>query len=324
MIVRYGSAEYYRALAEAKVWITNSRIADHVTRRPEQLYVQCWHGTPFKRLGGDIKIETQNAMHSTDELGERYRQDAVRYSYMVSPSRFTSDRLRSAFSLDRLFDHDIMLELGYPRNDRLSEVNPEQIDQLRAEYSIPQGKRVLLYAPTWRDNQHVAGQGYVYSNPVDFDKLQASLGDDWVILFRAHYFVSNEFDFERYAGFVIDVSAVDDINYLYIMSDVLVTDYSSVFFDYANLGRPILFYMYDLQEYANNLRGFYLDLDELPGPVIDNEDALISAMESLESYKDKYGARYAEFQNKFTPLDDGHAASRVVDAVWPIDTDSDQ
>ena len=92
-----------------------------------------------------------------------------------------------------------------------------------------------------------AGIGYTYKTEVDFDKLKANLGDEYIILFRAHYLVANSFDFDKYKGFVYDVSKVNDINHLYVISDLLVTDYSSVFFDYANLKRPEIFYMYDLE-----------------------------------------------------------------------------
>jgi CDP-glycerol glycerophosphotransferase len=180
---------------------------------------------------------------------------------------------------------------------------------------VPEGKKAILYAPTWRDDQHVSGKGYTLSLPVDFEKLRRELGDDHVILFRAHYFVANEFDFERYAGFVVDVSGVSDINDLYVASDLLVTDYSSVFFDYANLERPIVFYMYDLEAYATELRGFYLDLDELPGPIVQTEDELVAAIRSADTPDPELVERYHRFNERFTYLDDGHASERVIERV---------
>ena len=134
---------------------------------------------------------------------------------------------------------------------------------------------MVLYAPTFRDTEHSGSVGYTFRAELDFDLLRERLGDDTVVLFRPHYLVANSFDFARYEGFVFDVSAVLDINDLYIASDVLVTDYSSVFFDYVNLDRPIVFYMYDLEQYASELRGFYLDLDELPGPIVRTAEDLV-------------------------------------------------
>lgn len=315
-VVRRGSQAYYEALATAKYWISNSRLPDHVVRKPEQVYVQTWHGTPLKRLGFDIQIETSAAMHTTHELQERYAIDARRYTHMLSPSAFASEKFRSAFNLDALHDHDIIVEEGYPRNDVLARFTNEDRERIRERLGIPAGRKALLYAPTWRDNQHVSGVGYTLTLPIDFDLLQRELGDEYVILFRAHYFVSNQFDFERYRGFVINASDEPDINDLYIASDLLVTDYSSVFFDYANLGRPIVFYMYDLEAYASEIRGFYLDLDELPGPIVTTEPELIAAVRAAGTPDEALTEKYRRFAERFTSLDDGHASERVIERVF--------
>ena len=172
-------------------------------------------------------------------------------------------------------------------------------------------RKVILYAPTWRDNQHDSSLGYSYELGVDFHCLRSALEADYVILFRAHYLVASQFDFDAYGDFVRDVSGYPDINDLYIVSDLLITDYSSVFFDYANLKRPVLFSMYDLAAYRDELRVFYLSLEELPGPIVEDEAALIRAIpEVLRG--DPYDERYQRFHARFNVKDDGHAAERVV------------
>ena len=148
---------------------------------------------------------------------------------------------------------------------------------------------------------------------MDFDRLREELGEDYVILFRAHYLVANSFDFEKYAGFVIDASGYSDINDLYIASDILITDYSSVFFDYANLKKPVIFYMYDLEEYAGELRGFYLSLDELPGPIVRDEQDLIKEVRACDDWQPD--EKYEDFHKRFNPLDDGHASERVLKRI---------
>ncbi len=145
---------------------------------------------------------------------------------------------------------------------------------------------------------------------MDFDKLHKELGDDYVILFRAHYLVANSFDFARYKGFIYDVSSYGDINDLYIASDLLITDYSSVFFDYSILERPIIFYMYDLEHYANEMRGFYLSLDELPGPIVQTEDDLIKEIKTADGWK--VNDKYREFVKRFNPYEDGNSSKRVL------------
>ena len=310
-IVTFRSREDNRALRKAKFWISNYRMLNHQYPRKGQIYLQCWHGTPLKRLGYDI-IESDNAMNSLSEIKEKYRSDAERFAYILSPSPFATDKFATAWNLDATGQRYKIIEEGYPRNDRLLNTTTEDREALRKRLGVD-GKKAILYAPTWRDNQHTSGQGYTYKTEVDFDKLKEELDDRYVILFRAHYLVANSFDFDRYNGFVRDVSDIDDINDLYIASDLLVTDYSSVFFDYANLGRPIIFYMYDLEQYANEIRGFYLSLNELPGPIARDEDALISEIRETDGWKPD--AKYEAFHERFNPLDDGHASERVLERI---------
>ena len=311
-LVKFRTRADNKALREAKYWITNYRMLNHQFPRKAQVYVQCWHGTPLKRLGYDIR-EGDNVMNSLPEVREKYRTDAEKFSYILSPSPFASEKFASAWNLVETGQTDKILELGYPRNDRLINVDDEERQTIRKILGLPEDKRVILYAPTWRDNQHTSGEGYTYKTEVDFDKLQREIGDDCVILFRAHYLVANSFDFARYDGFIKDVSSYSDINDLYIASDLLITDYSSVFFDYANLKKPIIFYMYDLDYYAGELRGFYLGLDELPGPIVKEEDELIKCIKETEVWKPD--ERYEEFHKRFNPLDDGHASERLLEKV---------
>ncbi len=321
--VAIGSDEYLRLCARAKYWIYNTRVAEYITPKPDQVYVQCWHGTPLKRLGYDVTIETQNALNTTDELAGRFGMDSKKWTYLLSPSAYTSQHLADAFGLPEERRADVVLEEGYPRNDRIVRTceNAEALaaftDAFREELGIPSDKKILLYAPTWRDDSYQAGKGYVMEDTLlDFDALQAALGDEWVVLFRAHYYIANHFDFSAYEGFVYDVSKQADINDLYIVADALLTDYSSVFFDYANTGRPIMFFWPDYEHYANDIRGFYFGLDELPGPHCLTNDEVIAAVKSLPDYEREYGEGYAAFRQKFCPKDDGHAAERVIQNVF--------
>lgn len=311
--------EYNKYMAMAKYWIHNYRVADHIYPKADQIYVQCWHGTPLKRLGYDLE-NSDNVLNSTDEIRFKYRVDAMKFKFILSPSRFASEKFITAWNLKEFGKADTVLEQGYPRNDRLINHSEAEADRIKKKLGIESDKKIILYAPTWRDNQHDSSIGYTYKTAVDFDRLRQELGDDYVILFRAHYLVANEFDFEKYSGFVYNASKYDDINDLYIIADLLITDYSSVFFDYANLKKPMLFYMYDFDEYKNELRDFYIDIDELPGPIIDkaDENQLIRTIKELEDtdlYIQKYGEKYIAFHNKFNPLDDGNASKRVIEEI---------
>lgn len=311
-LVRYNSKEYYRYYSKAKYWISNSRIPEWIYKKKGQVYIQTWHGTPLKKLGFDIKVKGGNALNSLREIQKKYEMDAKRYDYMISPSRFCTEKLRSAFALDKWGKADIIVETGYPRNDFLYSFTEQDVKKIREKLNLPTGKKIILYAPTWRDNQHKAGVGYVYQPEMDFDYLRCELSEEYIILFRAHYFVANSFDFEKYQGFIYNVSSIDDINELYIISDILVTDYSSVFFDYANLKRPILFYMYDLEEYEHELRDFYFSIDELPGPILHLEKELVHQIHHLETCKIENKEKYQRFNRKFNYLDDGKSSGRVI------------
>lgn len=321
--VKVGTDEYLETCARAKYWIFNTRVAEYITPKADQVYVQCWHGTPLKRLGYDVTIETQNALNTTDELAERFGMDSKKWNYLLSPSAYTSKHLADAFGLEEERRPSVVLEEGYPRNDRIVRVceDPQALDAFttafREELGIPADKKILLYAPTWRDDSYESGKGYVMEDTLlDFPALQAALGDEWVVLFRAHYYIANHFDFSAYEGFVYDVSKQADINDLYIVADALLTDYSSVFFDYANTERPIMFFWPDYQHYANDIRGFYFGLDELPGPHCLTNDDVVAAVQDLPNYEAKYGKGYAAFREKFCPKDDGHAAERVIQKVF--------
>lgn len=314
-IVKYKSREYFRSIAKSKYIVVNSRMPFILKTHNEQVYIQCWHGTPFKRIGRDIVKNQDNSKYNRDAIDEQYEDEAKRLDYFISPSAYASDKFRSAFALEQFGKADSIVEQGYPRNDRLINASQAEIDNLKSKYKIPAGKKVLLYAPTWRDNQHADGQGYTYKTQADFDYLQEKLGDEWVILFRAHYFIANSFDFKKYGGFIRDVSGVDDVNDLYLISDTLMTDYSSVFFDYANLERPILFFMYDLDMYRDNIRGFYVDLEDLPGDIIKTESQIVSILGDLDTYAGRQSQKYVDFNGKFNYLDDGKATERVLKAI---------
>lgn len=311
-VVTVNTADYERACAEAKYWVYNYRMADHIYPKDDQVYIQLWHGTPLKRLGYDIEI-SENAMNSKEEIRSKYKIDAEKFKYILAPSHFAAEKFISAWNLEEAGKTDTVVELGYPRNDFLTNYTDEDVDEIIDELDLPRDKKYILYAPTWRDNQHKAGVGYTYKTEVDFDYLHKELGDEYIILFRAHYLVANSFDFDKYAGFVYDVSRVNDINHLYVISDLLVTDYSSVFFDYANLKRPEIFYMYDLDDYGSKIRGFYIGIDELPGPIVKTEDELINAIRNANT--SEYDEKYKAFNDKFNYLDDGQASRRVIETI---------
>ena len=315
VVVKYNTKKYLEYYSRAKYIITNSRRNLKTIKKKKQIYVQTWHGTPLKRLAADIKVEGKNALNTIKELAKMYEDETRTMDYLISPSKFTSEKLKSAFNLKKFNKERIVVEEGYPRNDFLINYTKQDVEKTYKKLNINTDKKIILYAPTWRDHMHKAGVGYVYETEIDFEKLKKELSEEYIILYRAHYFIANTFDFDKYEGFIYNVSDIDDINDLYIISDILVTDYSSVFFDFANLKKSMLFFMYDLEEYREKARGFYIELEELPGPIVRTEEELIKSIKNIKEIKEKYIKKYKEFNEKFTYLDDGQASKRSINKI---------
>jgi CDP-glycerol glycerophosphotransferase len=308
-VVKRLSPGYYFYLARAKYWINNQSFPHYISRRPDGVYVQTWHGTPLKRMLHDLP-----QVHGRDAgYVDRATRAAQQWSLLVSPNPFTSEVMRSAFRYT-----GATLELGYPRNDVLHRPDRDRTAaRIRARLGIGSDQRVILYAPTFRDDQ-VSGGRFTFELPFDLQRMHDRLGEDTVLLLRMHVLIGGRLEIPAELRDVVrDVSSYPEIQELYLISDVLVTDYSSVFFDYASLGRPIVFYAYDLEKYRGTLRGFYLDYEkELPGPIVETEDDLLAALDDLDAVAAGFAERRQEFVERFAAMDDGHAAERVVDAVF--------
>src|SRR5699024_4827273 len=181
-------------------------------------------------------------------------------------------------------------------------------------------KKVILYAPTWRDDQFYRKGRYKFDLDLDLEMMKKQLGERYVVLLRMHYLVAENFDLARYQRFVYDMSGDEDIRDLYLISDLLMTDYSSVFFDYANLYRPIIFYVYDLDWYRDTLRGFYFDIEEhAPGPMIKPTEGVIRAIEDFERRGFAVPDNFDAFYQEFCLLESGNSSKKVVDRVFQND-----
>ncbi len=317
--VTYNSRGFYEALAQAKYWVTNSHVTDGVMRPAGKVYLQTWHGTPLKRLGADISTKDSKMPKKTRNYGSWYRLQASKWSFLTSQSPYFTEKISSAFQIGSLTNPPTILESGLPRNSNLftdGSTLQNKVVALRSRLGVPQGKKVALYAPTFRDNQHASSVGYTYNLGIDFGRLREQLGDEWVVLFRAHYFVANSLNFDELDGFVCDVSSFDDINDLFAVADVLVTDYSSSMVDFTNTDKPILIYAYDLDEYGNQLRGFYIDISEFPGPVITEQDELAHALNRIDEVGAEWAATRADFRGRFATWDSAESTKRVIDAVF--------
>lgn len=304
---------YFYYMAVAKVWVSDSRFPEFIVKRDKTTYIQTWHGTPLKKLALDMDSIHMDGESSLEEYKRKFKENSQTWDYLISQNRFSTEVFTRCFDF-----HKTMLEYGYPRNDVLfARNNEEQILKIKRKYRIPENKKAILYAPTWRDNEFYGNNRYKFNQALDYDRLKEALSSEYVLLVKCHYLVQDSNDWSRYEGFVYSFDSSTDIADLYLVADALITDYSSVMFDYSLLKRPMFFFAYDLKEYKEELRGFYFDyMKEIPGPVSQTTDELVTQI--LDYEPEKWQAKYEAFSDKFNTYDQGNASKRVVDLIQSL------
>jgi CDP-glycerol glycerophosphotransferase len=290
-----GSEAYYDVLARATYFVNNVNWPNHVVKRDGQVHLMTHHGTPLKQMGMDLaRLPGQRGLAG---VLRRCR----RWDYAVSANAFTTLQFERAYPTRYR-----TLETGYPRNDVLATTTDATVRAAREALGIESGQTAVLYAPTHRE----------YSDdpapPLDLATFAEGLGGDHVVMARLHYF-HDEHPLLRElhaAGRIRDVASHPSVEELCLAADILVTDYSSIMFDFAVLDRPIAIHAPDWEVYREQ-RGTYFDLlTEGPGPVARTDEEL------LELVKAGPGKPRAEFRERFCSLEDGHAAERVIAAVF--------
>ena len=304
--VRRNSPQYFFALASATHLVTNDMMPRLPFSRPSLEYVQTWHGTPLKRIGFDTPSGPRGV---SETYLTRLRRDVGRWDNLVSPSRFATGAFRSAFQYSGR-----VLEVGLPRNDVLvgAQAMPTRV-RVRRSLGIADTATAVLYAPTWRDDRRGA-DGSVRADPEASLPEVARIAGDSVVLMQRQHRVVRGWDADE--G-VLDVSAYPDVQELILAADVLVTDYSSIMFDFAVTGKPIVFYLPDRLNFEQSTRGLYLDLDDIaPGPVVQRSADVAEIVEQPDALRAPFEAAYGDFRRRFCPHDDGGAARRLTEAVF--------
>jgi CDP-glycerol glycerophosphotransferase len=304
------SLSYFYVFAKAGIWVSDTRMPLYLVKRENTVYIQTWHGTPLKRLALDLFQITMEGESDLEDYKNKFVQNTKTWDYLLSQNSYSTKIFRSAFAYQKE-----ILEIGYPRNDILINKNNEKsIGEIKRRLKLPIDKKVILYAPTWRDNEHYGPHQYKFSSKMDFSYLKEKLSQDYIILVKAHYLVSEQIDFGGFQGFLYQFGASFDIAELYLISDLLITDYSSVMFDYSLLNRPMIFYTYDLEQYKDKLRGFYFDfIGEAPGPIVTTTEQLATSI--LEYDSKNYEEKYKAFKDKYNHADSGDASGKVVDLI---------
>lgn len=296
-----GSAEWWDVLAHARFLTFNAGLPPALVRRPGQTVIQTWHGTPLKLLGAD-RAAVRGVTPAWDDWTAR---SVARWDALLAPNPYSAEIFPRAWAYK-----GPVLQLGYPRNDALVSPPAEKAEQIRRRLAIPEDHLVVLYAPTWRDGTRTM------PDLLDPTELVGMLGEGVTVLVRGHMNIAR-WEHRLDGRAVRDVTTYPEINDLYLVADVAVTDYSSIMFDFSVTGKPMVFFAPDLADYRDRRRGLYFDLEATaPGPVVATTREVGEAILGRESLKQTYADRYAEWTTRFNPRDDGRAAARVVDALF--------
>jgi CDP-glycerol glycerophosphotransferase len=301
----WGSDAAREALEAADLLVANTHTDVPWRKKPGATYLQTWHGTPLKRIHRDVLWAPEGRL-------DRLDGDVAKWDVLLSPNAASTPLLRQAFRYE-----GELLETGYPRNDVLSAPGGDaRRAAVRERLGIAPGQRAVLYAPTWRDDAVFAEGGKDFMLGLDPARVADALAPaDGVLLLRLHHELTARSAAVAHPR-VREVSRHPDISDLYLAADALVTDYSSVMFDFAITGRPIVFYAYDLDDYRDRLRGFYFPLEpDAPGPIVTTEDALIAALADLPAVAARHSDAYARFRARYCHLEDGHATERVLERL---------
>ncbi|MYM64708.1 CDP-glycerol glycerophosphotransferase family protein [Pseudomaricurvus sp. HS19] len=292
--VRRFSIRYYWYMARAKYWVNNAEFAQGLPKRAGQKYLNTQHGTPFKKMG----------KHKLVDFPERVPKTG-RWDALVSASPYVSKIFSEAYMYGGL-----VLESGTPRNDVL--LNPEtDAVGIKKKLGLPVDKHLVLYAPTWREGSGI---------DIDMKALLDKLGDDYAILLRLHHLVDKSIaGIEKIQGLHDVSSGLIDIQELLLVADVLLSDYSSVIFDYSLLRKPMVYFMYDLDEYRDLERGLYFDpLAVLPGKVVLRESELSGALLNAQTDFNKNKNKYEDFVEVYSKFEHGNACEQIADNFFGI------
>lgn len=297
--VKFNSIKFLYHLTTAKIWLNNTRFLNGIRKRKKQIYIQIWHGNLALK-----KIEFDSTLPKN--YTRIMKEDNKKIDLMISNSKFCTDMYRNSFK----YNGEIC-EFGTPRNDVFINNSDIKLAQKKVfqEYKIPNNSKILLYAPTFRDN---------YSkNPynIDFNSIIKSLEEKtknkWIIIVRFHPLVINGERFIKYEKY-INATHYPDMQELINACDLLITDYSSTMFDSMIASKPVVLYANDIEKYKDE-RGYYFDLEKLPFPLAQNNHELTKVFNNMELKQIVKG--YNKFKDSLKLVEDGNASKKVAEKI---------
>lgn len=303
--VKRGSFKYFWHLASAKVVICNTNLPDSYVRRNGSITLQTYHGTPLKFMGLDIRRKRPKELNWI-KFANRSRQ----WEYAISSNEYSTRVWNRSNPYSYKF-----LEFGYPRNDIFFNSSHDVKDAIKKRLNIPSNKKVVLYAPTFRD-YHKGKRQNETNKLFDAAAVAKALGDEYILLMKNHYF-KKSFDVNQQHN-IIDCSNYDNTNEILLITDILITDYSSIMFDFACLKRPIIIYAPDINEYKEK-RGTYFELELFsPGLFTKNFNDLCNALDDKSFLHEIYQERINNFNKRFCKFDNGNATKKTVEFIMSL------
>jgi CDP-glycerol glycerophosphotransferase len=306
-LVQRQSYAYLRELGRARYWVDNQGFPHDLRKRTGTTYIQTWHGSAFKRMGFDeASVKSQTAAQQ-----QRLQNAINRFDVFLVRTEHDVRTLTKGLRVDAE-----LMRVGYPRNDALvNQTDQAELVRLRESLGLTDDRKVVLYAPTFRPHELGSGSKGLQL-PFSLDDFVERFTEDAVLLVRPHYLTSFALP-PMYGHSVRNVARVHDVTPLMRISDALITDYSSLMFDYALLDRPMIFHVPDYETYVGSDRGSYLDLAEVaPGPLTSTSDELLDSLARLDELQITYAERRREFVAQFGEYDTGNAAKAVVDRFF--------
>ncbi|MEC1478017.1 glycosyltransferase [Bacillus haynesii] len=302
--VKVHSEEYIKYLTKAKYLINNVTFPTYFQKKDEQIYINTWHGTPLKTLGKDM--EGPIGQH------KNIQRNFLHSDYILSPNKFTSEKLIDSHDLEGLYNGEI-IEEGYPRMDLTFNTDKEELRKtLENIIELDPDKKIVLYAPTWR------GEVGSVSNINEelfkhISELNEKIPDDYQLILKVHTLL---FKYIKHDEQLMNKCIPDciDTNELLSLVDILITDYSSIFFDYMATNKPILYFMYDKEQYLKK-RGMYLDVNTLAGPICKTTDELAKCIKNIDSVQEQYQSVYQEM-NEIYIKRVGDSTQKIVDIIF--------
>jgi CDP-glycerol glycerophosphotransferase len=300
------SREWYAALAGSTYLVNNIDFDRWFTKRPGQKFLQTFHGYPSKSMG--IRL-WEAKQFSPRRIEAELARTSAGWDLILTPTPEMDQHYRREYRYDGpIFSH------GYPRDDALVAPDADRVRrETRSRLGIGDGQTAVLYAPTWRDDLATNYRSARMAKHLDVEGASRALGPDFVMLMRGHRFHARAGQEGGESARFVDVTTYPEINDLILAADAAVLDYSSLRFDFALTGRPMLFLVPDLDTYSASVRGFLFPFaSSAPGPLLDTAEQVIDALRDLERVHARHASARDSFHAEFNSLQDGHSAEAVV------------